>query len=203
LTFYYSPGKTRITGGKLKLSYDRLNEYQYQQHRQTYHKQNQKTYLPISTHSAKYYLSVPDSRLLTTLPGLPDQHAAAQPQSKDPLDNFFQAKRINLARSLEDITGLIQQREQIKENNLHKIALGECELLTKLHNMDQWYLGKNPVIDKRRAIFEKELMDFDKQRRMEETSAWKDILTLKGELRELAQDLYKEQSRHSLFYGGI
>jgi len=125
-------------------------------------------------------------------------------RSKDPLDNFFQAKRVNLAQSLEEISDLIDHRESIKERNLYAIALGECELLTKLHNLESWYLGTDPVIDKRKAILERELLEFDRQKRMEETAAWKDVLTLKGELRGITQDLYKVQSKHNLFlYGGI
>ena len=125
-------------------------------------------------------------------------------KSKDPLDNFFQAKRVNLARSLEEISDLIDHRERIKERNLYAIALGECELLTKLHNLELWYLGTDPVIDKRKAVLERELLEFDRQKRMEETAAWKDVLTLKGELRGITQDLYKEQSKQNIFsYGGI
>jgi len=122
--------------------------------------------------------------------------------SNDPLNNFFQAKRVNLARSVEDITGLIKQREKIKEQNLYKITLGECEIKSKLLNLENWYLGVDPVIDKRRAIFEKELLDFGKQKRIEESAAWKDILSLKNDLRGVIQDLYKEQTKQKLLYGG-
>jgi len=123
--------------------------------------------------------------------------------SNDPLDNFFQAKRVNLARSVKDIAGLIEQRERIRERNLYMIVLGECEINSKLHNMENWYLGINPVIDKRRAIFEKELLDFEKQKRLEETAAWKDILSLKNDLRGVVQELYKEQTKQKLLYGGV
>jgi len=124
-------------------------------------------------------------------------------QSSDPLDNFFQARRVNLGRSVEDIIGLIEQRERIKERNLHRITLGECEINSKLHNLENWYLGVNPVVDKRRAIFEKELLDFEKQKRWEDTAAWKDILSLKNDLRGVVQELYKEQTKQKLLYGGV
>jgi len=87
---------------------------------------------------------------------------------------------------------------------MYAIALGECELLTKLHNLEPWYLGTDPVIDKRKAVLEKELLEFARQKRNEETAAWKDILSLKGELRGTTQDLYKEQIKQRLLsYGGI
>jgi len=121
----------------------------------------------------------------------------------DPLESFLQARQYNLSKSAEDLTKLIDQREKIKERNLYKISLGECNINSKLLNLENWYLGVNPVIDKRRAIFEKELLDFEKQKRMEETAAWKDILSLKGDLRQVVQDLYKEQSKQSLLHGGL
>ena len=143
---------------------------------------------------------VPEKKYLY-LPSIPvDSYPS---NSNDPLDNFFQAKRVNLARSVKDIAGLIEQRERIRERNLYMIVLGECEINSKLHNMENWYLGINPVIDKRRAIFEKELLDFEKQKRLEETAAWKDILSLKNDLRGVVQELYKEQTKQKLLYGGV
>jgi len=121
----------------------------------------------------------------------------------DPLDSFLKSRQINLSKSAEDLTKLIDQRKKIKERNLYKISLGECEINSKLHNLENWYLGVNPVVDKRRAIFEKEILDFEKQKRMEETAAWKDILSLKSDLRQVIQDLYKEQSKQNLLYGGL
>ena len=161
----------------------KLDEYSYNRYKGNYIKlpvdKKEPSYLPIS--SIDLYLF----------------------HSNDPLDNFFQAKRINLARSAEDITGLIEQRERIKKRNLYKITLGECEINSKLHNLENWYLGVDPVIDKRRAIFEKELLDFEKQKRWEETTAWKDILSLKNDLRGVVQELYKEQTKQKLLYGGV
>ena len=121
----------------------------------------------------------------------------------DPLDNFLQARRINLSKSVKEISRLIDQREKIKERNLYKIVIGECEINSKLFNLENWYLGVDPVIDKRRATFERDLLDFGKQKRMEETAAWKDILSLKNDLRGVIQDLYKEQTKQGLLYGGL
>jgi len=170
-------------GEKMKSKYEWSDKYRYNSYSKSYTKSkipaNRDSYLPISP---------------------VDMYSS---QSKDLLDNFFQAKRVNLGRSVEDITGLIEQRERIKERNLYRIALGECEINSKLHNMENWYLGINPVIDKRRAIFEKELLDFEKQKRLEETAAWKDLLSLKNDLRDVVQDLYKEQTRQKLLYGGV
>ena len=161
----------------------KLNEYCYDQYKGNYTKlpaeEKETSYLPIS--STDLYPS----------------------HSKDPLDNFFQAKRVNLTRSVEDITGLIEQREKIKERNLYKIVIGECEINSRLFNLENWYLGVDPVIDKRRATFERDLLDFGKQKRMEETAAWNDILSLKNDLRGVVQDLYKEQIKQGLLYGGV
>jgi hypothetical protein len=156
------------------------------------------------TYSTGHYLPALDGRLFGEQIESRPEPSEFSDKSKDPLDNFFQAKRVNLVRSVEEISDLIDHRERIRERNLYAIALGECELLTKLHNLEPWYLGTDPVIDKRKAVLERELLEFDRQKRIEVTSAWKDVLTLKGELRSFTQDLYKEQSKQQLFsYGGI
>ena len=75
--------------------------------------------------------------------------------------------------------------------------------MTKLHNMEHWYIGRDPIMDKRRMLFEKELLDFDKQKRMEKITAWKDTLLLKKDLRVIVTELYKEQSKQKMIDGGI
>jgi hypothetical protein len=123
-------------------------------------------------------------------------------QSSNPLDRFLQFRQSTLNRSIKDTVGLIYQREDLKQRNLYQLLMTECDIDTKLANTEVWDFGVNPVIDKRRAILEKELLDIDKERRKEEVAAWKDTLTLKGDLRELLNQLYKEQSRKELLYQG-
>lgn len=120
---------------------------------------------------------------------------------KDPLERFFHAKRTNHNRSIEDIVALIEQREKLRERNLYQILLNECQVLTRMHEIEHWSFAANPLIETRRSICEKELLDFDKQRRLEEVAAWKDTLTLKSDLRELLQELYKDQTQRALTYG--
>jgi len=123
-------------------------------------------------------------------------------QRRDLLDRFLQSKQTTLNRSIKDVVGLIYQREELKQRNLYELLMTECNIGTKLANTEVWDFGVNPVIDKRRAILEKELLDIDKERRKEEVAAWKDTLTLKSDLRELLNQLYKEQSRKELLYQG-
>lgn len=165
--------------------YDRLRQYGYYSKNQYQLDHNKLSYSPP--------ISYDDYHILE----------ASLKQTEDPLDHFFQAKRVNLAKSMKDIVGLIDNRESIKDRNLYSIALGECELTTKLHNMEHWYVGKDPVMDKRRAQFERDLLEFDRQKRFEEVSAWKDTLLLKKDLRTILTELYKEQSKQKIIYGGL
>lgn len=132
-----------------------------------------------------------------TPPYLPVRSFSPNP-NQDPLDQFLQAKHTNRTRSIEDVEALIEQRDHLKQSNLYGILLNECQVLTKIHEMEHFDFAVNPLVEKRRATFEKELLDFDKQRRMEEVAAWKDTLTLKSDLRELLQELYKNQATHAL-----
>lgn len=118
----------------------------------------------------------------------------------NPLGQFFQVKRHSLLRSFYDITGLIEERKKLKDQNLYQIALGECEVLTRMHRLDDWLEGLNPGVDKRRSGLEKDLLDFGRQKRSEEVATWKDVLLLKKDLRELVNEMYKEHSKQSLVY---
>jgi hypothetical protein len=119
-------------------------------------------------------------------------------RSSDPLHHFLQTKRTNLTRSIKTIVNLIEQREMLHEHNLYKIEQSECEIQNKLLQIDHWIIGFNPVIDKRRSALEKELLDFEKQKRQEKVAAWKDVLSLKNQLIDLSRDLYKEQNMKNL-----
>jgi hypothetical protein len=92
-------------------------------------------------------------------------------------------------RSFYDITALIDERKKLKEQNLYQIAQGECEVLTRMHRLDDWLEGINPGVDKRRSGLEKDLLDFGRQKRTEEVSAWKDVLMLKKDLGKLLNDM--------------
>ncbi len=178
----------------MEFNNNRLNEYRYNSHKNSY-------LIDQSKQSDSYSISTKSS--LNDLYQLDASLKNRPLLSADPLDNFFQAKKVNLARSMKDIVGLIDNREMIKKRNLYGIALGECELMTKLHNMEHWYIGRDPIMDKRRMLFEKELLDFDKQKRMEKITAWKDTLLLKKDLRVIVTELYKEQSKQKMIDGGI
>jgi hypothetical protein len=130
------------------------------------------------------------------------QPVVAPAQCSDPLDRFLRYKQLTLNRSIRDVVGLIFQREHLKQRNLYQLLTTECDISTKLVNTDVWEFGVNPVIDKRRAILEKELLHIDKERRKEEIAAWKDTLTLKRDLRDLLNQLYKDQSRREPLYRG-
>ena len=117
----------------------------------------------------------------------------------DPLERFFLGKKISLARGVEDITGLIEEREILKYTNNRNIDYESCLTKTKVFELEHWHLGANPSIDKMRSTFERELLSFEREKRMEEVACWRDVARLKSELREATKELDQENRRGDLF----
>lgn len=118
--------------------------------------------------------------------------------ARDPLEHFFLGKKVTLSRSVEDIVGLIDERVALKYTNIRTIDYESCETKTKIFELDRWYLGMNSSIDKMRSAFERELLGFEREKRMEEVACWRDVARLKSELREATKELDQENRRGEL-----
>lgn len=116
----------------------------------------------------------------------------------DPLDRFFHGKRSFLAKSVEEILGLIYEREHLKYENIRKIEYDSCRVGTRLFQTYDWPIGSNPNIDRIRSNLEKELFTFEREKRMEDVSCWRDVCRLKSEFREVMREVSQEKLRQDL-----
>ncbi|MBI1390788.1 MAG: hypothetical protein GC154_20355 [bacterium] len=146
------------------------------------------------------YLSLYESPLGTSLGPL-EASVFTPLDGRDPLYSFFESKRRIIGGGIRDVTGLIQEREAIKERNLYSIEYDACKVLTRLYELDHWPPETNFSVERKRANFEKELLDFEREKRMEEVACWRDVTRLRGELRELVGKAHEEQRRRQLIQG--
>ncbi len=93
---------------------------------------------------------------------------------------------------LEDIA----KRKTIREQNLEKIALDQCTCRNLIYEMGEAHML---YMDKRRIDLEKQILDLEKEKRMEESSYFRDILFLRKELREAFIEGMEEYQKASLF----
>ena len=120
---------------------------------------------------------------------------------KDPLDMFFDSKRKILSKSVDDVVGLIYEREKIKIDNLAKIDYDSCSVKTKIFAFDHWPPETNQTVERKRAAFEKELLNLEREKRMEEVNCWRDVTRLKGDLREMMGKVEEEKRRQTIING--
>jgi len=123
------------------------------------------------------------------------------PPSSDPLDCFFSGKRDFIARSVEDILGMIYERESLKYENIEKIDYDFCKVHSRLFPLEYWETGMHSEIDKTRTNIEKELVNLEREKRMEEVASWRDIARLRTDLREVMREFTQQKSREALLSG--
>ena len=121
--------------------------------------------------------------------------------SSDPLGAFLTGKKRFLAKSVEDLLGLLYEREQIKYDSLRKIDYDSAQIKARLFEIDSWRTGINPQIDKTRANIERELLAFEREKRFEEVACWRDTTRLKSELREVLREFDSEKRREAVLGG--
>ena len=121
----------------------------------------------------------------------------------DPLERFFRGKKVFLAKSVEDILGLIYEREYLRDENIRKIDYESSKSRIKLFGLDQWPsgIGFNPDIDKLRLNIEQDLTALEKEKRMEEIICWRDVCRLKTDLRQVMGEVSQEKRREGLISG--
>jgi hypothetical protein len=121
--------------------------------------------------------------------------------SKDPLAPFFNGQKAFLGKSVQDILGLIYERETLKYNNLRGIDYDSGQLKSKLFEIDSWRTGVNPQIDKTRAQIDRDLFAFEHEKRFEEVACWRDTTRLRTELRETLGEFQREKRKQTLLKG--
>ena len=119
----------------------------------------------------------------------------------DPLAEFMAVKKRFLASSIEDVLGLLDERRRLKEDNLYRIDYDSCIATSRLYQLDNWQIGLFPNVDKIKTAIHKELVAFEREKRMEEVGAWRDMARLRGELREIIGEYVMEKRKDGLLGG--
>jgi hypothetical protein len=118
--------------------------------------------------------------------------------SKDPLAPFFHGQKAFAAKTVEDILGLVYEREQLKTANLRCIDYDSCYLKTRLFEIDSWRTGIDPQLDKTRGSIERDLLGLEREKRFEEVACWRDTTRLRTDLREALKEFQQEKNKESL-----
>ncbi len=124
-----------------------------------------------SPDTSSYYsheFSSPNSPILFSSPPSPSQSYADHDQGEgdncvldaltddlvsspsDSLNQFLSGKKRFAAKSVEDMLGLIYEREQIKDEMVRTIDLESVALKERLWETGDWLTGVNPQLDKTR-----------------------------------------------------
>jgi len=132
-----------------------------------------------------------------------DKHLslAAIAVGQDPLDRFLNAKKESLTGTAKGIQEQIYERLAIRNSNFYEIDLRIRRADSILETLQIFYLGVSMVIDKRKAILERELIAFEQERRFEAVSCWRDVSRLKLQIAEIGQQIDNHVSREQLIQG--
>lgn len=110
-------------------------------------------------------------------------------------EEFFFSDKIELIK--QAITETIFEMKTRQGLNSVFIQLIDSKIdnfLHELRELKHWTLGNNPSIEARRIHLEKELLQLEKEKRINNLSCWKDLLWLKKDLREAVSE-YKSLMR--------
>ena len=125
------------------------------------------------------------------------QDLTAPPQN-DPINAFFTAKQAFLGKSVQDIVGLIYERETIKYESFHAMDYQAARIKTKLFELQNMRTGLNPQMERITQNIEKELNVLESEKRREEVECWRDVMRLKGDLREVMGEFGQEKRKTAL-----
>ena len=121
--------------------------------------------------------------------------------AEDPLDRFLNSKQESLTETTKGIMEQIHERLTIRDSNFYEIDQRISRAHSILDTLSIFYLGANMVVDKRKAIIEKELIGFEQERRFEAVSCWRDTSRLKLQMAEIGQQIDSHVSREQLIQG--
>lgn len=119
-------------------------------------------------------------------------------KQQSPIDLFMGRKKRFAAKSVQEILELIYERQDIKLTMEQGIDNDRCNLGTQLLEIGDWQTGANSQLDKTRNQIERNIMALDQEKRREETACWRDVIRLKGELREAMREFDQEHHKSNL-----
>jgi len=118
-----------------------------------------------------------------------------QKDSSDPIAGFVQNKLLIIESAIKQVMGEISQREILLAELLEDIEQQICiqkEMFFRVAPYGASFITEGDP--KRRVAIERTLAELECEKRREQASAWKDIASLKRELRELFRE-YNEEKR--------
>ena len=118
------------------------------------------------------------------------------------IDNMISDKVKLRKGRLMDLVYQIRERTFLKDSNLEKIDHDICECDSEIMRLESWYIGCNPLIDKRKNSLEKDVRSLEAERRDEVVASWKDLSRLKGDFFEALSE-YQAASRRYQILGGL
>lgn len=119
----------------------------------------------------------------------------------DILGSFLNSKKESLVETGKSILDQIYDRIDLKYKNLYELDQRICRAGSIICQLDVFELGTNLIADKRKAIIERELIGFEREKRFEQVACWRDISRLKSQLVEIKQQLDSQKSREKLIEG--
>jgi len=118
------------------------------------------------------------------------------PVASDPLEAFVQGKLRILEAAISQVLKEIQERELLRDMTIEDINRQQCELNTALMAVAPWGDSPSTLGDpRRRASLEKEIAALVAEKRHEAIAHWKDVASLKSELRELLREYHEEKRK--------
>jgi hypothetical protein len=114
----------------------------------------------------------------------------------DPIDSFLSEKTRILKTAIRQVLEHIAERESLRDEMVAQINDQQCDAKGRLYRVAPY--GDAPLTigdPRRRSAIEKELTDLEGEKRREMVSAWKDISTLRKELRERFIEYLEERQR--------
>ena len=103
------------------------------------------------------------------------------PESAD--DFFLDKMELNRQVIVETIAE-IKTRQRLNSLFIQGIDSKIANMLHELDKLKHWSLGNNPSIETRRIHLEKEILQLEKEKRVNNLNCWRDLLLLKKDLRE-------------------
>jgi len=109
-------------------------------------------------------------------------------------DAFFLDKVERIKQVILETISEMKSRQRLNEFFIQGIDSKVASFLHDLDELKHWSLGNNPSIETRRIHLEKEVLQLEKEKRINNLNCWRDLLLLKKDLREALSE-YKSLMR--------
>jgi hypothetical protein len=109
-------------------------------------------------------------------------------------EGFFFDKIEVIRQAIVETISEMKSRGKLNQLFILGIDSKITNLLHDLEELKHWSLGNNPSIESRRIHLEKEILQLEKEKRINNLHCWRDLLLLKKDLREALQE-YKSLMR--------